>query len=469
MDKTANEYWVSLPSNKGEMPWTGRIKIEDGPQEHWTFDILREEKRSRAIDADPFKDKQSAVVLLDYQKNGTLIHPMTTTFNPGSVGYDYPVQRKRLEGSFSHLLDGLAVDSPTEEIFAGLAFDSEALRFWHSPNFGPSVNHGGKGSVIDTSVGDLESFDITGVGNFKIRSWNQHHQQRDLQTVRPHVTLSLTFDQPRSLLQTIEIAWALEFLFGFLIGYRLKRPNFRLWQTRTYTSGESEIPYYGYLVMGGTAWDPKRSADMFSVQHIRGQSVGRTEAVLTSFFQNRSSAMKNIFVVERARFFTNLVDQSFISILPTLEELLRQRYTTAEETSYLSQKDAFFAYVDASPDKSLLEFSKKHLQIKNSKAPGLKQVLERAIADIGDTAFEFPPDIADRIAARRHDLAHRTRSFEADEIPALVSETRAAVLLLMLLTYRDLGIPLSELSGEQMRFRWFCDFLKATRKQRSEA
>jgi hypothetical protein len=117
--------WFFVPAeNDKAQPWIGQIKISRNPRESGSFELIRHVEATQIYDH-PFDTKDAIVGLLDHQRPSTLLRPIVTKIDPGSMG---SYSRTRIEGIFQSFLSGLAIDDPTQERFLGLSFSSAAFR-----------------------------------------------------------------------------------------------------------------------------------------------------------------------------------------------------------------------------------------------------------------------------------------------------------------------------------------------------
>lgn len=78
-----------------------------------------------------------------------------------------------------------------------------------------------------------------------------------------------------------------------------------------------------------------------------------------------------------------------------------------DEVSYLGKEKKFFDYVDASEDKEIIDFCKKHIEIKKSKKRGTKQRLILAIEKLNvSLGCNIDVGLANRIIEFRNSQFH---------------------------------------------------------------
>ncbi len=170
-----------------------------------------------------------------------------------------------------------------------------------------------------------------------------------------------------------------------------------------------------------------------------------------------------IHCVEKIRFFSSYVVDNFKLTAPVLEYYLQQKYKNAEQDSYLNVRDRFFEYVDASDDQQLMDFSKKHLKVVGQKSLSLKELLVMAIAELNSEGFSIEAEMAARINLRRGSLFHSPGDVNDLNITDIYDETLAMAAILMLLTFKQLGLSLSEISK---RVNAFTDLRRVCSKDR---
>ncbi len=126
--------WIYVPDEDGREAWTGNIFRSEVPQSRWRFELIRHVKDLGDLyGTKPFDKQQPIIGLLDYQTLCTVVRPLVTHIDPGSVGALINFHRMRIEGECGALLTGLAIENPSDDLFLGLKFTSEAFTTWYAP------------------------------------------------------------------------------------------------------------------------------------------------------------------------------------------------------------------------------------------------------------------------------------------------------------------------------------------------
>ena len=358
-------------------------------------------------------------------------------------------QRTRITGEFQALLSDLAVSDPEARIFDGLWFDSETFGAWYAPRaFKTDFDPATWTSAVEIVPTKKTEMELSEVGRVTCTLGAEVSAKGRSGVIRSAAIFRLNFSQPASLNEVLLTCHAFERLFGFLIGFRGRLPKFKVWLEKTYKVDAHELHYDGVLEISGTDWRPGEVPHPLNCVHREGQGGGTIESILATFCKGRDEFMSRIHAVEFSRFFsTNPIDR-FSVVMPALEEYLKGRYTTPDETSYINSQNAFFEWVYSAPDEKVREFSRKHIQVKNQKAPSLTTLLTRAIDFVNAKGFAFPAEIAERIQERRGRLFHSISGLSEVDIKPLYEEVQAITGLLMLHTYYDLGIEISAIAKQ---------------------
>lgn len=265
------------------------------------------------------------------------------------------------------------------------------------------------------------------------------------------MTTITAFETPVDLDFAIEMAGGLEYLFGFLIGFRRKLPQF------TIAIGE----HTATIELGGWNWTSEELPDHFRPLHVRGLGGADLRTVLENFLADKVSIVTRMHAVEFSRFFSTNLNDRFAVVMPALEQHLQARFKTGEEVSYEQLRTDFFKWIEESPDPDLMEFCRKHVKVVGEKSPGLSTLIERAIDVVNAAGFAFPRDMGRRIQRRRGSVFHSVPSMTADDARAFFAEVRAATGLLMLLTLKDLGIDIAVLADRYFAMYDLQGFFKA--------
>mmetsp|Transcript_259 Transcript_259/g.429 ORF Transcript_259/g.429 Transcript_259/m.429 type:complete len:471 (-) Transcript_259:245-1657(-) len=457
----STHHWIYIPEQGDREPWTGQIVIPDHPSARATFEILRHSEGPFEDSIRVFENTEALVALLDYQRKATIIGPFVNRIDRGSIGVEYPVTRTRLEGSFQSLLVGLDITDLDEKLLKGVTIESTSFRLWYAPNFGPTIKHDNSDYEVKFSKTAPEIFHVKGLGEVTCSCNNKYDDSAGSKTFSPQVLMNLVFEEEKSVREVISLIWALDSLFGFLIGYRLRPPNVTVWTRETYTLSNDgkEYSYSAKLMMFNTKWNDEKVPDWFDIQCWRNDRSPNTQELISTFLSDRDSFMKRIHAINEASFFSKTLDRSFAAIAPALEEYLKGKFTEPDEKAYENLSASFFQYIEDCQDETIKEFSRKHIQeVSDGKKPGFKQLIERALAELAELNLNFSNAIARDIAKQRGTLFHTVPDFDQTRATNLLESTRAAILILTLLTYSDLGIDLRSLELSVHRFGKFRQF-----------
>jgi hypothetical protein len=435
--------WICIPDEEGKEAWTGTISRGQASQSRWRFELIRHVNEPGDLYVTtPFDNQRPVIGLLDYQLRCTVLRPLITNTDPGSLGVLLNFLRTRVEGSCDALLRGLAISDPSEALFLGLRFTSEAFTTWYAPPaHRQDYDRDTLTPELKISPDKTDTFLIPGFGAVECTTGARFSNEGVHSTFIKSASLfKLTFDQPKSLDETHQICFGLERLFGFLIGYRGVLPHFNVWINKKYKVGEHELYHDGTLEIGGAYHVEEKPPHPMRCIHLAGIGSVSLEKIIGSFLNRQGDLITRMHAVEFCRFFTSNLNDKFSVIMPVLEEFLKVRYTEADESSYIQHRNKFFAYVDLSGDEELKEFSRKHLSVKDDKSPSLSTLIERAIGHLNGKGFAIPLTLAKRIQQRRGKIFHSTPDMTEADIGAFSIETAAAVAIVLFHTFEDLGI-----------------------------
>jgi hypothetical protein len=427
--------WIHVPEEGGDAKaWSGRIWSHGDRMRRWQFEVIRSAPVGGLSKQGVFENARPVTVLLDFQTPGTLIRPTVSRVDPGKVGRRHPFLRTRLEGSFQALLSGRAVEDEQAPLFSGMGFSSLAFRSWHgSQRLSEVVDDQGRTTSIGAEPPETETFDLPGVGTIEAVKQTYPRRDHESSAFRVHNVFRLTFEQDRSLNETMTICLGLELLFGFLAGFRPEPSGFQLWSPEA-DGRDAE------LSLGGIAFRQDAPPHPLNRLHGCGWAGIGLPQVLEAFFKAPADIVDRIYAVQLGRWFGGTLNDRFAAAMPVFEAYLKAHFKKGEEQSYIAHRDAFFAYVEDSNDPEITEFARKHLTVQKKKDPSLPTLIGRAIDLLNSDGFAFEPSLAKKIAARRVALFHAPLKGDDDDMQAFNLETLAVTFMLMLLTLRDLGI-----------------------------
>jgi hypothetical protein len=467
--------WIYVPTEDEERPWTGRIWNEGDQSSRWRFEMIRFGTDHDFRTVPPFKDAAPVIGLLDHQRRCTLVRPLITRVDPGKAGLDYPFPRTRIEGSCEALLTGLAVHDELEETFAGMGFESEAFSAWYSGrSFSSQHDEEFRTKRIETRDTEQETVTVAGLGEVegvRLASVQEDHRSS---IVRSRHILRVKFDTQRSLRDVINLCLGLEFLFGFLTGFRPRPPVFHIWQADTAAvkstqadEGPVRAPE-GQLEIGGVRWSSSEAPHPMRLIHRCGMGGTGLQQVLDAFMSDPADFVTRIHAVEASRHFATTLNDKFAQTMPVFEDYLRTTFTAPDEVSYATYEKAFFDWVELSPHKEVREFPKKHVKVVERKAASLPNFIERGLDALRAEGFRFPATLAKSIAGRRGAMFHAAPIMKEEDIPSFYLEVRAITAALLLHTLRDLDVPIKDLAEEYHALSDYMDFLKEAPWERRE-
>jgi hypothetical protein len=236
-------------------------------------------------------------------------------------------------------------------------------------------------------------------------------------------------------------------------------PEFKVQLSKTYQIDENVLQYEGALDLAGVDWMPGEPPNPFDCLHVRGIGGIDTPEILAKFLENRVDLLSRIQAVEFNRFFSTNLNDRFSAIMPALEAYLKGRYTSPDELTFIHLEEAFFNFINESKNDNFIEFSRKHLSVKDRKSPSLTTLLTRAIDFVNNKGFIFPSELATKIQKRRGRQFHSVIGMSQSDVMGFYEEVQAACALLMLHTFDDLGIDISLLSQRHSALRDMRAFL----------
>jgi hypothetical protein len=451
--------WIYVPEEGDDASWTGRVWSDSDGMRRWRFEAVRSVDSTSLYGQGVFDGAKPVTALLDHQRPATLVRPIVTTVDPGKVGIKHPWLRTRLEGSFQALLTGRAVIDEHEPLFSGVGFESTSFSAWYGGRpFSETQNAEYRTRSIEVSEPRTEKVAIHGLGDLDATRRAHVASDHASSHIRALSVLRITFNRLLSLSEAMDLSLGLELVFGFLVGFRPEPPTFHLWWP---ASAEDDAPQVreAELDLGGVHFRPDKLPHPFNCIHVRGRDGAGLEQVVAAYAANPSDIVNRIYAVQLGRWFGGTLNDKFAAVMPIFEEYVKAKYQLPPERSYVQLEADFFAYVDASDDPDIIEFSKKHLEVKNRKSPSLPTLIGRALNELNAAGFKFDAKLASRIAKRRATMFHSAPLMSDDGVQAFYMETRAVTAALMLLTLRDLGVDISQLSQAYHAMNDFTPFM----------
>ncbi|MBB3952368.1 hypothetical protein GGQ76_003682 [Aureimonas jatrophae] len=408
--------------------------------------------------------------LLDHEKPCTLIRPIVEHIDPGRLDVKNKSQRTIIKGEFQALLSDIPAEDGDEPKFMGVAFESVALDAWFgSPTFARDFNRETRTPTLDIKPSETETFAAGGLGQVTITRAARLDSKLRSSSLRSATIFRVDFEAAKSINEVMSLAFSLERLFGFLVGFRGPYPAFTTWTANKIKAGDIEWNYDGTLQLGSVDWTEGEPPHPLSCVHLKGIAGGELPSILERYLANEGNIIDRIHAVEFSRFFSRNINDRFAVSMPVIDSYVQGRYKTGDETSYIDAQSEFFAWIESSTSEPVREFPKKHISIKNSKAPGLKTLLLRAIEHVNGKGFCFDPELATRIQDRRGKLFHAAPQMAKDEVLKFYIEVRAIAGLLLLHTIEDLGINIEYLAHRYHALGDLQPFMQPPKRDRKPA
>ena len=428
------EQWFAAGDQR-QGTWTGRVAIDPPSGEASRFEMVRQ-VTPKQLYANPFADAATITGLLDFQTPFTLLKPFVDTVQPGQLSTGNTALTTKLGGSAQEILVGAAVADPSEPMFKSFSFESDAFRSWLAPALSGNPAPGSADITINTDD-RIEGFGrLICRGGTKAGSnlWSRH--------MRTAAMFAIVFDAPQSLDDIVARSYACDRLIGFLVGARLKPPEISLERSEQHREQPN-----ARLRLTGLRWTDAEPPFNSECPHSRLIGDVALPQLVRTFLTNEAPLLAAIDAVEIARFFASDIVEKFRVVMPVLEETLMRLFKSPAEADHLDRQTAYWAWFEAHAPAEFAEFSRKHLKVTNGKSPDLTTLLSRAIAAINTCGFNIPSVMARRIKARRASLFHSAAHvLTSEDALAFALETRAATLLLLLLTFQQLGLDVARLA-----------------------
>ncbi|WP_315926889.1 hypothetical protein [Mesorhizobium sp. SP-1A] len=433
------ERWIYFPEESEDGAWTGRIWSDANAMGQWRFEAIRIVEENAFPYATGVFGKAAPVIgLVDFEKKATLVRPLVERVEPGN--HHFP--RTKLAGSFQAFLEGTCVDDENEALFASVSFESRSFSAWYGSDLiRPTRDDQFRTRSIDLAEPSVDTCVVDSLGTVEVASYGQFSRGDDEHSLRTRTVFRLRFEELRSLSYVMDVCVGLESLFGFLVGYRPPMPVFQLLKPRPKEDPQSPEPISGLRIGGAYALEGKAPHPLERL-HMRGRDGASLEVLLKAYMSARVSLDSRIHAIQYSKWFGATLNDQFAAVMPVFEELVKARFKNDSELSYEHLAQAFWAYVDEAPDPDLVEFAKKHLDVKDKKSPGLPALIGRAIESINAEGFSFEELLAKRINKRRAEMFHTTPFKSGENLAGFYEEKLAITDLLMLLTLKDLGVSL---------------------------
>lgn len=459
--------WIYIPveenadvsADEQPEPWVGVVESATKPKEFWRFELIRHVVLEALYDNEPFHNASSVIGLLDHQRICTLFQPLVTSTDPGSLGEGL-FSRTILKGNFQALVTGFAIEDTKKKQFERISFDSPAFTIWYRAKaFKKDFDMERRQSSMEILPVIKDQFELEELGELDIAFGAEVSGSASEAAVRTASYFNFKFREKASLDQVVEVFSGLEYLFGFLIGFRGKPPIVNVW-----IEGKS-----GTLDISGWDWQETKKPEDYECIHLNGLGGADLPIVVSKFLKRQSSFVTRMHAIEFCRHFSNNINDKFTVIMPALEEYLKETYISPDEKSYIEKEHEFFAFVKTCSDPDIIQFSNKHIMVKDRKAPSLSTLLERAIECVNKAGFNFPLNLAKDIQQRRGRVFHSVPSMSGSDVYKFHDEVCAATGLLMLHTFMDLGVDISSLSSRYFAMRDLQGFFRRPKEHEAKS
>lgn len=320
--------WIYIPDRESDKePWVGQIQIGQAQKGSWSFELVRLVEGGDLYRQNPFDGTCNVIGLYDYQKPCTLIRPIVLHIDPGSLDVKNKSQRTVIKGEFQAILLDIPVTNGDEKLFLGVTFESEAFDAWVSnPSFRKEYNKSTKEHLISSKIADTKEFIVSGIGSFSYTSSAKFQSKTRSTAVNSTTRLKIDFDEPKSLNDLMRICFSLERLFGFLVGFRGRFPDFITWIDNKISLSDSiNLNYDGALRFGDVDFLDGSIPHPFECLHLNGLAGAEIEKVIENFFAKEKDIIDRIGAVEFSRFFSKNINDRFSVVIPVFESLIQKR------------------------------------------------------------------------------------------------------------------------------------------------
>ncbi|NSX94073.1 hypothetical protein [Agrobacterium tumefaciens] len=320
-------------------------------------------------------------------------------------------------------------------------FESKAFAAWYGSSAVRAVKDKNyRTRSVELGEPETETFTIREFGEITVNTLAHFEEGDDVNRLSNRARFNVKFDQHKSLAQVMDLCMGLELLFGFLVGFRPPMPSFGM---RKPAIEDSAKLANSTLRIGSMFFRDQPTPHPLNRLNMRGRDNASLQTVLEAFLSDQQAMMNRIHAVEYSRWFGGSLNDQFAAVMPVFEEYVQAKFKTADEQSYMNNAADFWKYVDEAPDENLRNFAKKHLIVKDSKAPGLPILISRAMDGLNDIGFDFRPMLAGRINQRRAQMFHRAPTMSDKSVADFYEEKLAVTAMLMLYTLQELGINLN--------------------------
>ena len=452
--------WIKIndPKQLDSEPWIGKISLGEDQKSRWQFELIRglDGLSEAYAPMSYFNESKSLIGFLDLQRECTLIWPMVTNLDPGSVGVYQIGHRTKLNGQFHALLENAAIEDLDAPSVLGVSIASDSFASWYA-----KISRSEIENPTSSSMGNYEEeiISIQGLGKITCRYGFSKSMATWEDKEKSYAAFNIDFDHRISVNDSMAWCFELECLFQFLVGLSTKWSKFSLKMDETYQLGSDTHHYFSELTFGKTPCKKLERPHPFECAHNNRRCGADLAQILKCYVADRKNLAERIQAIRYARFMANSLQEKFTTTLPVLEAYLTKTYQHSNEVSFLASQKAFFDWVEKSENSDVLDFSKKHLKVVDTKAPSLKNLILRAMESANLEGYKFSANLSDKIAKRRGRVFHNNLAIDdRDDGMNFQAEVNTIIGILALHTYRDLGLDISKLecgrSGNQ-EIQWF--------------
>lgn len=380
------EIQAFIPSNDDTGDWFATILPRAASGKLFRLHAIRRIEPSESLRAvktrskSPF-DRTVIPCFLDFASKGTLSRVNVLGAGIGPTGPEVVFETQRITAELQFILFGQGYEVESIPGYSAVDFRPSGLSQWLADSIGrPSADHFTQAQTV------VESFDIADIGKFclvldHVGSLGKGEENRKFS---PRLTIE--FASPRSFAQVDGICSLLDSLFSFLTMTAVKPSSLLL----SPVGPDERLLHRHKLLRSGNLWRMKSRDRTFS-NFLSSRSVGSIAHIANGVLNSWGDSGLILHALLKSLHFSDNCEDCFVLVFPHIERYLDQWFGGKEEVNFRSQETSFFDYVRRSEDASIIEFSKKHLKVVDSKKRGLQQKLECAITGINEIAGSSIP------------------------------------------------------------------------------
>lgn len=280
-----------IPGQQVGDPLGGQITRDLAVKSSWRFELIRPVDHADLYRQEPFRDANNVIGLLNHEKPCTLIRPIVEHIDPGKLDVKNKSQRTIIICEFQALLSDIPVEDGDEQKFLGLAFESEAPDVWHGTRaFDRDFDF--ETRTPDIKPTESNTFTVEGLGQVTVTRTARLASKLRSSSVRSAAIFRVEFEKPKSINEVMSLAFGLERLFGFLIGFRGPYPVFTTWIANKIKAGDIEWNYDGTLEIGNVDWSEGEAPHPLSCVHLKGIAGAELPSKRRCRMQNCSRSVR---------------------------------------------------------------------------------------------------------------------------------------------------------------------------------